>query len=126
LIARDNGDMDAIHLYLEDYCRKIPHLTVVRNDVYARFSHAAYNKGSALGEITRRLGLRPERVFAVGDHLNDLSMLSRSYAQFLAAPANAVPVVKAAVRREGGYLCVGCHGRGVAEAMKYYLAGPGH
>src|SRR5689334_3737702 len=33
LIARDNGDMDAIHLYLEEYCRKVPHLTVVRNDV---------------------------------------------------------------------------------------------
>ena len=122
LIARDNGDMDSIHNYLEKYCSNVPHLSVVRNDVYARFSHAAYNKGSALGEITRRLGLQPEQVFAVGDHLNDLPMLSRSYAKFLAAPANAVPAVKTAVRQEGGYLSVGFHGRGVAEAMKYYLA----
>ena len=45
---------------------------MVRNDVYARFSHAAYNKGTALAELTRRLGLHSRTVFAAGDHLNDL------------------------------------------------------
>src|ERR1051325_9627884 len=29
LIAGTNGDADVIHKYLEDYCRKIPQLTVV-------------------------------------------------------------------------------------------------
>ena len=122
LIASDNGDMDAIHEYLEEYCRRIPDLAVVRNDVYARFSHAAYNKGSALAEVTRRLGLHREVVFAVGDHLNDLPMLSRDHANFLAAPANAVPQVQKVVRTQGGYISAGAHGRGVVEAMKYYLA----
>ena len=56
LIAGNNGDADVIHDYLADYCRNVPHLTVVRNDVYARFSHAAYNKGTALAELSRRLG----------------------------------------------------------------------
>ena len=56
LIAGNNGDADLIHEYLEDYCRSVPRLTVVRNDVYARFGHAAYNKGTALAELTRRLG----------------------------------------------------------------------
>jgi len=123
LIASDNGDMDAISDYLNEYCRNIPHLTVVRNDVYARFSHVAYNKGSALAEITRQLGLHCEQVFAVGDHFNDLPMLSRSYARFLAAPSNAIPLVQRTVREQGGYVSSGPHGRGVAEAMKYYLAG---
>jgi hydroxymethylpyrimidine pyrophosphatase-like HAD family hydrolase len=122
LIASDNGDMDAISHYLNDYCRKVPDLTVVRNDVYARFSHAAFNKGSALGEITRQLGLHREQVFAVGDHFNDLPMLSRSYARCLAAPANAIPVVKTTVREQGGYVSAQAHGSGVMEAMKYYLA----
>jgi len=115
--------MDAISDYLNEYCREVPHLTVVRNDVYARFSHAAYNKGSALAEITRRLGLQCGQVFAVGDHFNDLPMLSRSYARFLAAPANAIPLVQTTVRRQGGYVSIGSHGKGVFEAMKYYLAG---
>lgn len=125
LIAQNNGDMDAIHQYLEHYCRTVPRLSVVRNDVYARFSHDAYNKGTALGEIARRLGLHPRQTFAAGDHLNDLPMLSRDYADLLAAPANAVSVVQSVVQRQGGYLSSRPHGRGVADAIKYYLAGDG-
>jgi hydroxymethylpyrimidine pyrophosphatase-like HAD family hydrolase len=121
LVAGNNGDMDAIHEYLEEFCRRVPHLSVVRNDVYARFSHRDYNKGTALGEVARQLGLGPEPVFAVGDHLNDVPMLSRTYAQFLAAPANAVEAVKETVRRQGGYLSVRRHGHGVDEALRHYL-----
>jgi HAD superfamily hydrolase (TIGR01484 family) len=123
LIAGTNGDMDVIHQYLEAYCRSVPRLTVVRNDVYARFSHAAYNKGTALAELSRRLGLERGQVFAAGDHLNDLPMLSGEYARFLAAPANAVAEVKAAVRRQGGYVSARPHGHGVAEAIVHYLIG---
>jgi len=122
LIARDNRQMDAIHSYLEDFCRTIPNLTVVRNDVYARFSHQSFNKGSALGEIARALGIPRAQVFAVGDHLNDVPMLSTRYAGLLAAPANAVPVVKETVRQAGGYVSSRAHGNGVADSIKYYLA----
>src|SRR5262245_4500762 len=72
VIAENNDDADAIEEFLSSYCRRIPELTLVRNDVYARFSHAAYSKGTALGEITRRLSVGPESVLAAGDHLNDL------------------------------------------------------
>jgi hydroxymethylpyrimidine pyrophosphatase-like HAD family hydrolase len=121
LIAGNNGDMDVVHQFLEDYARTVPKLTVVRNDVYARFSHAAYNKGTAMAELSRRLGLSTDQVFAAGDHLNDLPMLSRQYARFLAAPANAVEQVKASVSRQGGYISAQGHGCGVAEALKHYL-----
>jgi len=121
LIAGNNGDADVIHDYLADYCRNVPHLTVVRNDVYARFSHAAYNKGTALAELSRRLGIAPEHVFAVGDHLNDLPMLSQQYARYLAAPANAIETVRTTVREQCGYVSELSHGSGVAEAIKYYL-----
>jgi hydroxymethylpyrimidine pyrophosphatase-like HAD family hydrolase len=124
VIARSNTDMDAIHQYLERYTASVPRLSVVRNDVYARFSHDAYNKGTALREIARRLGLNPRETFAAGDHLNDLPMLSRECAECLAAPANAIAVVQAFVRRQGGYLSPRSHGLGVADAIKYYLADP--
>jgi hypothetical protein len=122
LIARDNHQMDSIHEYLNEFCRTMPNLTVVRNDVYARFSHGKYNKGSALAEIARRLSIKREQILAVGDHLNDLPMLSRDYVQFMAAPANAIPVVKDAVREGGGFVSLRSHGHGVADAIKYYLA----
>src|SRR5260370_3414683 len=57
LIASNNDQMDALCAYLRNFCRTIPNRTLVRNDVYARFSHESFNKGSALGAITRRLAL---------------------------------------------------------------------
>jgi HAD superfamily hydrolase (TIGR01484 family) len=125
LIAQNNEDADIIHDYLEKYCLRAPELTVVRNDVYARFSHQAYNKGTALGELTRRLGLGSSDVFAAGDHFNDLPMLTRKYARFVAAPANAVPEVKKVVLAEGGYVSERTRGDGIAEAINYYLNGGG-
>jgi hydroxymethylpyrimidine pyrophosphatase-like HAD family hydrolase len=121
LIASNNGEADVIHRYLADYCRSVPRLTVVRNDVYARFSHEAYNKGTALAELSRQLGVGAEAVFAVGDHFNDLPMLSLQYARYLAAPANAVDAVKTAVRDQNGFVSELTHGEGVAEAIKHYL-----
>jgi len=119
LIAGNNGDADVIHDFLNDYCRRIPKLTVVRNDVYARFSHTAYNKGTALAEVTRQLGLDVDQVFAAGDHLNDLPMLSRDLARWLAAPGNAVEAVKQTVRRQQGFVSEHSHGDGVADALEF-------
>jgi HAD superfamily hydrolase (TIGR01484 family) len=118
VIAENNGDADQIVAYLEDYCRKIPALAVVRNDVYARFSHAGYNKGTVLSEIARQLQAGPERILAAGDHFNDLPMLDHARARWLIAPANAIPAVKAAVQRQGGYVSSLPWGHGIAEGLQ--------
>lgn len=121
LIAGNNGDADAIHEFMEDYCREVPNLTVVRNDVYARFCHATYNKGTALAEICRRLEIHPDNTLAAGDHLNDLPMLLRVHARFLVAPVNAIDAVKQAVRKQGGFVSDLPQGHGVAEGMRFFL-----
>jgi len=118
LIAGTNADADDIEAHLRGYCESVPNLTVVRNDVYARFSHTAYSKGTALAEITRQLGLTRECVFAAGDHFNDLPMLRDEHACWLVAPANAIPVVKEAVLREGGYVSDRLCGHGVADGLE--------
>lgn len=125
IIAGNNGDMDEIHARLDDYCAGVPQLTLVRNDVYARFSHANYNKGTALAEITRLTGLRREEVFVAGDHLNDLPMLSREFAAFIATPANAVPAVVQAVSAVGGFRSRLPQGHGVREALAHFLSETG-
>jgi hypothetical protein len=111
LITSTNGDMDLILDHLEHYCRRVPDLTVVRNDVYARFSHRAYNKGTALAEITRRLGLSREAVFAAGDHLNDLPMLSRG-SSLPGGAGQRGPTRRAAVLEQGGYVGQASQGAG--------------
>lgn len=117
LIAGNNGDADDIHEFMEDYCKEVPNLNVVRNDVYARFCHANYNKGTALAEIGRLLGVSADETFAVGDHLNDLPMLATKFARHLAAPANAIDAVKEAVATQDGFVSALPHGHGVAEAL---------
>ena len=123
MIANNNGDADTIQAHLEAFCRTIPKLAFVRNDVYGRFCHADFNKGTALGEITRRLGLQPSQVFAIGDWLNDLPMLDKRFAHFLAAPANAIEPVKNALNAAGGYISPLAHGNGVADSLTFHLRG---
>ncbi len=122
LIASNNFEADAIHDHLNEFCHGVPQLVVVRNDVYARFSHAAYDKGAALSEIGRRLGIGVEAVFAAGDHLNDLPMLSTTRARWLAAPANAVAPVKMAIRQQRGFVSDRTCGEGVADGLRHWLA----
>jgi hydroxymethylpyrimidine pyrophosphatase-like HAD family hydrolase len=124
LIAESNQDADAIEAFLEDYCRTVPDLAIMRNDVYARFCHAAYSKGTALAEITGILGISSAEVLAAGDHLNDLPMLSCAFAARLVAPANAVEPVKTAVRGQGGFVSQLPHGFGVADGIRHFLQGP--
>src|SRR6266571_2963246 len=121
LIAENNGDAGSIHEYLSEYCARVPGLTVVRNDVYARFSHEAYSKGTALSEIARRLGVSRDYILAAGDHLNDLPMLSQKRARWLVAPSNAVELVKQAVRRQEGFVSDEPHGYGVARGLEFFL-----
>jgi len=123
LIAESVSDADAIQKHLEAYCAAVPGLVLVRNDVYARFSHEAYNKGTALAEIARQLGVGRQNVFAAGDHLNDLSMLDGKFAACVAAPDNAVPEVKDLVRRQKGYVSHQPWGHGVARALEFFLDG---
>jgi HAD superfamily hydrolase (TIGR01484 family) len=121
LIAKNNGDADEIHAQLVSYATGIPNLTVVRNDVYARFSHAAYNKGTALAELTRQLGFTPAQVLAAGDHLNDLPMLKTQFARALVCPSNAVPSVSLSVASQGGFVSTQPCGMGVAEGIRHFL-----
>lgn len=125
LIAESAPEADAIHEFLTDFARQIPSLSVVRNDVYMRFSHSAYNKGSALTEIAEMLRVDPGEVFVAGDHLNDLPMLERKRARWLVAPANAVPQVRAAVREQAGYISNASYGRGVTEGLRWCLRAAG-
>lgn len=120
-IAGHNDDADVIYQHLIEYSRQVPHLAVVRNDVYARFCHENFNKGTALSEVARQIGATPAETFAAGDHLNDLPMLSREHAHWLAAPSNAIETVKSIVRQQEGFVSERPCGHGVADALERVL-----
>ena len=120
MIAANNAEADKIMEHLEAYCAKFPHLTVVRNDIYARFSHSRYNKGTVIAEVARQMGISKDRIFAAGDHLNDLPMLDGTHAAMVAAPGNAIPEVKALIGRVGGFQSDRPWGHGVSDALEYF------
>ncbi|MBI4028385.1 MAG: HAD hydrolase family protein [Verrucomicrobia bacterium] len=59
-------------------------------------------------------------VFAAGDNFNDLSMLDGAHAGMVAAPANAIPEVKATVLSAGGYVARRLCGHGILEALQHF------
>jgi HAD superfamily hydrolase (TIGR01484 family) len=123
MIARSNAEADTVQEHFAKFCRRFPQVAFVRNDVYARLSHIDYNKGTALAEIARQLGITADHILAAGDHLNDLPMLSRQFARWLVAPANAVPQVKAQVVAQEGYVSHQPFGHGVARGIELVLRG---
>ena len=121
LIAENNRDANRIYDFLNEYAQTVPELTVVRNDVYARFSHRAYNKGTALAEIARRLGISRDQIVAAGDHMNDLPMLTREHAGWLIAPANAIEAVKRQVIENDGYVSRLPCGLGLVQGLEMFM-----
>jgi hydroxymethylpyrimidine pyrophosphatase-like HAD family hydrolase len=119
VIARSNAQMDAIQRELETFCGEGTALSMMRNDVYLRLCHRDYNKGAALAEIQRLIGVSPTETFAAGDHLNDIPMLDTAVARWIATPANGIPVVQARVASQGGFIASQNSGLGVLEALDW-------
>lgn len=121
IIADHNEEMDAIQAMMDAYAAEVPGLATVRNDVYARFSNTAFNKGTALAELARLLGVTVEETFAAGDHYNDIPMLSSKCARYIVCPDNAIPPIKELVRQQNGYVSHQPWGHGVARGLEHFL-----
>ncbi len=121
LVAADEPEMDRIAAFLDALRPRCPKLAYQRNKIYLRFCHADYDKGVALGELGRLLGIPPEATFAIGDHHNDLAMLDGRHARHVACPGNAIDEVKARVRATGGWVAERPVSLGVVEALRRYF-----
>lgn len=96
--------------------------SVHRNRSVANVLHPQTNKGNTLLRLSRTLGLKPEQVLAIGDSLNDLSMLDGRFGFRGGAVGNAAPRVKEIVQEAGGggYVAQARAGWGVAEIIREY------
>ncbi|MEM6911384.1 MAG: HAD hydrolase family protein [Verrucomicrobiota bacterium] len=121
IVARSDEEMDGIVAYLDGFKTEHPELHYERNSIYLRIAHRAYNKGSTLSHLASLLEVPTERVFAVGDNHNDLTMLHPDCAGMIACPGNAVSEVRHQVTAHGGFVASRGAGLGVVEALRHYF-----
>ncbi|MGI9115176.1 MAG: hypothetical protein DLM52_02140 [Chthoniobacterales bacterium] len=120
LVAESEEEMDRITHFIDHVRAPHPQFHYQRNSIWLRFCHADYHKGAALAELGRLVDVPREQIFAAGDHHNDLSMLDGRFAAMAACPANAIELVKEAVRSAEGYVAAREYGAGVHEALVYF------
>ena len=81
---------------------------------------ANVSKGAALTELARLVDVQPSQVLAIGDNLNDWSMLGENRGFRVGAVANAIDEIKAGVLANGGYVASEPISRGVAEILDHF------
>ncbi|MGB1258618.1 MAG: HAD family hydrolase [Akkermansiaceae bacterium] len=118
IVASSVEEMDGIVAWLNEQLAGYPLLDFQRNGIYMRFSHRDYHKGTALLEVAKLCGLTAQETFAIGDSHNDLDMLNREIANWIACPTNACEEVKAQVAQNGGYVASSPASQGVVESLK--------
>lgn len=123
LIAPDEEILDEVTRGLEELPGRPPEFHYQRSNIYLRFCHRDYDKGTALAELSRLLEMPTDGILAVGDHQNDLSMLFGGVAAMVACPSNAHPSVKEMVSAAGGHVSGLEAGEGTAEAILLYRTG---
>ena len=122
VVAQDNAEMDRIVARLDAVRARMPKFSYQRNSIYLSFCHVDYDKGTALAELGRLTGIPAEGTFAIGDHQNDLPMLTGVHARHVACPANSIEEVIRVVRAAGGYVARGGYSAGVIEALRFCCA----
>ena len=122
VVATTDEELDTICAYIDTHSREFPDIGYHRNGIYLRFSHSAYGKGTALGELTRLLELNSTQAVAVGHNDNDFTMLDRRFSAQIACPGNALPPIKDIVKSRGGFVASGTASVGMIEALNHFFA----
>jgi len=121
LITHTETKMAEVVAFIEKLRLDWPELGFHRNSVYLRFTHRDFDKGTALRELGRHLGLGPEHIFAAGDNYNDVPMFDPQVARMVCCPSNALPEIKDQIRTLGGYVARGTASRGMIEGLQHYF-----
>jgi HAD superfamily hydrolase (TIGR01484 family) len=97
-----------------------PESQVSGNNDWMFVLHSSFSKRKLLAQAARLLKVKPEETLAVGDGLNDLSMLDGIFTPHVGCPANSCAEVKKAVRDAGGFLSGKEAAAGSAEVVRHY------
>jgi hydroxymethylpyrimidine pyrophosphatase-like HAD family hydrolase len=119
LLTDTEKEADEVEVFLQSLLPK--GMDYVRNSTCFRFAHKDYNKGTCLSQLGEYLETSASQRFAIGDHLNDISMLQTLHAQYVACPSNATETVKLQIAKNKGYIATQPVHLGVVEALNHFF-----
>ena len=115
-------------LRIDDFCSELsaaitvlPGLVVTRNGGWVVVLPENMGKGKILAQYMCMRGFQRDDVLAIGDHLNDISMLDGGAARWVACPANAKQRVIEAVRSAHGWVATEPGALGTAQVLRMHV-----
>ncbi len=116
--VHSNKGRDLLDPLKDELNRTVPDLAITASSKRnLEINHKGAQKGIAVSQLAKQLGIKADEVMTLGDNINDLSMLK--WAKYSVAMANAEPEVKEIARFETS----SNRQNGVAEAISRVLSG---
>jgi len=127
LIFKSIRDAEAAKVLLKENLSFNKLVSVRRNSKFGvSVNLSTADKGKTLKRLVQRIGIAPNNVLAIGDSLNDQSMLDGRYGFLSGAVRNADKEIKKCVKTTGGIIATKVDGEGVVEIINRFLDGETH
>ena len=110
----------ALRERMRSYIRPWDAAQLSGNHEWSFILHADFSKAALLEHYCAVRGIAREKIIAVGDGYNDITMLDAGLTPHAGCPADACPEVRAAVRAGGGYIAGTSGPEGTMEVIRYY------
>ncbi len=106
---------------LQESIAHLPDIEVSRNHHIVLAMPKQATKGTALAQLAEILDLKRKNVLAIGDNINDMSMLSKDSGFTVATVANADPLIRSNVEQAGGIIASRKTSLGVKDILLYHF-----
>ena len=111
----------ALQRLMQQFITDWPAAQISANQEWTFILHASFSKAKVLKKCAKLLGIELNHVIAIGDGMNDITMLNGSVTNFVGCPANASPEVIRAVRNAGGIVSGAQEAAGTLEIIQKFL-----
>lgn len=106
---------------LVDLVADWPDAAVSGNHEWRFIHHRSFSKGLVLSEMSRYFCIPASQVLAVGDSINDISMLAPDVAHWVGCPSNACAEVLEVVRQLGGIVARERSAHGTSMVISQFM-----
>lgn len=106
---------------MQKFIEPWPEAQVSGNQEWTFILHSSFSKGRVLRKCAELLSVSSRNIIAVGDGINDITMLDGSVTPLVGCPANACPKVIKAVTEAGGVVAESEAAAGALQVLEHYL-----